>query len=76
MQANSRENNGIVTFFNEKQRIDQPNRIFTAAEIYISMGWSVIPVSGKISLVKWSEFQRRRPSIDELEYENISDSRD
>jgi hypothetical protein len=66
MQANSRENNGIVTFFNEKQRIDQPNRIFTAAEIYISMGWSVIPVSGKISLVKWSEFQRRRPSIDEL----------
>jgi hypothetical protein len=66
MQANSRENNGIVTFFNENQRKDQPNRIFTAAEIYISMGYSVIPVSGKVATIAWKESQNHRPSSNKL----------
>jgi hypothetical protein len=73
MQANSRENNGIVTFFNEKQRIDQPNRIFTAAEIYISMGWSVIPVSGKVATITWKEYQQCRPASNKLRQWFIED---
>jgi hypothetical protein len=73
MQANSRENNGIVIFFNEKQRKDKPNNIFMTAEIYISMGYSVIPVSGKVATTAWKEYQHRKPSSNKLRQWFIED---
>lgn len=36
------------------------------AQYYRSQGLSVIPVSGKIPLIKWAEFQERRASEEEI----------
>jgi len=37
-----------------------------AAVAYVRRGWPVVPVRGKRPLVPWREFQRRRPTEDEL----------
>jgi hypothetical protein len=45
------------------------NQVLHAAIGYVALGWSVIPIQprGKIPLVRWEEFQRRRADIDEVE---------
>jgi len=46
--------------------------LFSAAKDYLNQGFSVIPVMAipetgrKVALVKWEEFQHRRPSLDEV----------
>lgn len=40
--------------------------VCVAAGEYLARGWSVIPLSGKLPLVSWKEFQSRRPSLIEL----------
>ena len=48
------------------------NRVYNeecqrAAIDYGRRGWSVIPLRGKVPTGPWSEFQKRRPSVEELE---------
>jgi hypothetical protein len=57
---------GISLFFNKTLTEKQPNKVLTTAEIYFSMGWSVIPTSGKVATVPWLPFQTRPPSIEQL----------
>lgn len=38
----------------------------TAARRYLALGFSVIPLRGKVPVVTWREYQRRKPSPDEL----------
>ena len=37
-----------------------------AAEIYLALGWSVIPTQGKVAAVPWKPYQHRRPSLEQL----------
>jgi len=45
----------------------QSPNIVTAAECYLALGLSVLPLAGKMPLVRWSEYQQRRPRPDELQ---------
>lgn len=41
--------------------------LLTAAERYLALGFSVIPLRGKMPLVAWSPYQQRRPCQAELQ---------
>lgn len=45
----------------------QSPNIITAAECYLALGLSVLPLAGKMPLVRWSEYQQRRPRPGELQ---------
>jgi hypothetical protein len=40
--------------------------LYEAALSYLECGYSVIPVRGKVAAVAWGQYQRRRPTTDEL----------
>lgn len=35
--------------------------------LFLNLGWSIIPLSGKKPLVRWEEFRRRKPSFTEIQ---------
>jgi hypothetical protein len=40
------------------------NPLLTTAQAYHDLGWSVIPLQGKVAAVPWAEYQRRKPASD------------
>ncbi len=54
----------------QDEKIDEPSvvsNLLKTALSYLQMGFSIIPVSGKESMVKWKEFQTRLPTKEEVE---------
>ncbi len=43
------------------------NSLLTEALNYLRRGWSIIPVNGKKAGVKWTCFQSRRPTVEEVQ---------
>ncbi len=46
--------------------MNEQNNLLEAALNYLSLGFSVIPVAGKKSVVEWAEYQRKLPSMEEV----------
>ena len=42
------------------------NALLTTAETYRDLGYSVIPLRGKVATIPWTAFQRRKPELDLL----------
>lgn len=47
----------------------EPRNVRAFAELYVSLGWSVIPlpIGSKIPVIKWKPFQTRHPTVQELD---------